>query len=81
MNKKGAGFLGVIVALVIFMSGVLFIEHLETDITTTRIDLDCTNLSISDGTKLQCLVVGITVPYYFVLLLSLAGGFITEILT
>jgi len=81
MNKKGAIFLGCIVALMIFLAGTLFIEHFKSDITTARTDLSCSNpTTISDGTKVLCLMMDGLVPYYILVFLSLVGGFVMEAL-
>ena len=77
MNKKAGIFVGVIVAVFLFMAGILFVEHLKTDVTVARTDLDCSNVAgISDGTKLLCLVVGGAIPYFIILLISVIGGWI-----
>lgn len=76
MNKKGNMFLGIILGLIIYISGVLFIPFITDDVTTTRNDLNCTNSSISDGNKLSCLAVDIVVPYIIWFFVSIAIGFI-----
>lgn len=78
MNKKGASMLGIVLGLFIFMMGVLFIPFITDDITTSRVDLDCTNTSITDGTKLTCLGIDIVIPYLIWLFVSLAMGLMTE---
>lgn len=60
----------------IFIMGVLFIPFVTDDITTTRTSLDCTNTSISSGTKLTCLGVDIVVPYLIWFFVSLLAGFV-----
>jgi hypothetical protein len=82
MNKRGAAFLGIITAIIIFMAGALMIEHYKDTITSTRTTLDCSNYTgISDGTKLVCLEIDLLLPYFILTLLSIAGGFIAETLT
>lgn len=82
MNKRGSLFLGAIVALVVFMSGVLFIQFLQDTVTDARIDLDCsTPADITDGTKLLCLIIGGAIPYYIIAFISIAVGFIAEKIT
>jgi len=79
MNKNAGLFLGVIVAIMVFMAGVLFVEFIKDDVTQTRVDLSCsTPDSITDGTKLLCLVIGGTVPYYIIAFLSIVVGFISD---
>ncbi len=82
MNKKAQAtfFIGVVIGLFVFMNGVFFIEHFKTDITQERINLDCASPSlISDGTKLLCLGLDTQVPYYILVLVSIAVGFIPEL--
>lgn len=76
MNKRGSAILGIVIGIIIYMFGVLFIPFITDDITTTRADLDCTNSSISDGSKLACLEVDIVVPYLIWFFISLLLGFI-----
>lgn len=74
MNKKGSAFFAVVLGLIVFMIGVLFIEHLGTDIVSARIDLSCSSAgSISDGNKFTCLLVDTVVPYFILVLLSLTA--------
>jgi len=79
MNNKGQSLaLGIMSALFVFIVGMLIINFLMPEVSTTRIDLNCDNASaISDGTKLLCLAVGTTIPYWILLIFSIAIGFIT----
>lgn len=77
MNRRGESiFLGIISGIVVFMFGVLFVNFLGTDITTSQssTNLDCTNSSITDGTRLNCLGTDIIVPYYFIILIAVSVG-------
>ena len=77
MNKKGQTiFMAVIIAMMIFFVGVITVNFLKDDITTTRTNLDCTNPSISDGAKVTCLGIDGLVPYFIIVFLSAAGGLI-----
>lgn len=77
MNRKGGGFFfGITIGIFIFIVGVLLIPFFTDDITTVRTSLDCTNMSISNGTKLTCLQIDLLVPYLIVFFVSLAGGII-----
>lgn len=79
MNIKGEGLMLVlIITVTVFVFGVLFVNFVMDDITTTRNDLDCNNAgnNISDGTKVACLITDGTIPYFVVLVVSLAGGLI-----
>lgn len=75
MNKIGGGvFFGVTIAIFVFIIGVLFIPFITDDITTTRVNLDCTNTSITGGTMLQCLQIDLAIPYLIWFFVSLAAG-------
>lgn len=78
MNKKGGMFLAVAIALLVYITGVLFIPFIVDDVDTARADLDCSNTSISGGTKLTCLQVDLVVPYLIWFFISLALGFIVD---
>lgn len=75
-NKKGNIFFGFMIGIFIWIMGMLIFPFLTDDITTTRTDLDCTNTSISDGTKLSCLTVDVVAPYFIWFLISIAVGFV-----
>jgi len=86
MNKIGqarAGSMGtaIIVALFLFIVGLMSINFITTEVTTARASvtgLDCANVAgISDGNKLTCLAVDLVVPYFIILIFSAAGGYIT----
>lgn len=82
MDRRGQlGTLGfsVIVAVMLFMVGMLTINLLTPQIDQTRLDLSCsTPGSISDGTKLTCLITDGVIPYFFVIVMAAAGGFVTN---
>jgi len=76
-NKKGNAFLGVAIAIFIFVMGVLFIPFFADDITTTRTLLDCTNVDgITDGAKLMCLNIDLLIPYFIWFIISCAFGYL-----
>ena len=80
MNNKGQSMgLAIVMAITIFIVGMLCINFVKMGITTARdaSNLNCADSTISDGTKLTCLVVDIVVPYFFVLIFSVAGGIIS----
>jgi len=68
--------LGVVFAIFFFMAGMLIIPFIKDNVTDSRTEIQCTNSSISDGAKLTCLVVDTGVPYFILMILALAGGFI-----
>ena len=75
MNKKGqAIFVGIMIAIMVFITAIVLIEPLKEVITTGRSVgyLDCTNTSISVGTKATCILVDLWL-FYFVGVV-IAGG-------
>lgn len=76
MDKKGNYFLGVVLAVFIWIFGILFIPFVIDNIDITRVGLNCTDLTISFGTKLLCLSIDGIVPYMIWLLVSLVLGLI-----
>lgn len=80
MNKKGQLGISIIVAIMIFMTGIILINILKPEITTARSSnaLDCSNSSITDSTKLTCLVFDLGIPYFIVIVLSATGGMVVS---
>ena len=80
MNNKGQSLgLSIMSALFILIIGLTFVNLLMPEITQFRTDMSCGSpLTISDGTKLMCLVTDATVPYWIVLVFSVSIGLITE---
>lgn len=77
MNKKGQVGIAIIGAIMIFMVGMLTINILKPEITIARgaTGLDCANVTnISDGTKLTCLAVDFSLPYFILIIFSATGG-------
>ena len=77
--------IAIIIAITIFIVGMLSVNFLKPEITRARdaTHLDCSNTAdfpagISDGTKLTCLVVDVVVPYFIVIIFSVAGGLLTS---
>lgn len=67
--------LSLLFGLILFIFGILFVNFIIPDVTTFRTELSCSSpTSISDGTKLTCLLGDGVVPYFIVLLISTAGG-------
>ena len=86
MKSKKAQTMGIaiVIAITIFIVGMLCVNFIKPEITRARgADyLDCENTAafpegISDGTKLTCLAVDVVVPYFIVIIFSVAGGLIT----
>lgn len=76
MNKRGSIFFGFAIALIIYVSGVMFIPFIVDDISTTRTALDCTNTSITGGVMLTCLTVDLVNPYLIWFFISVALGYL-----
>ena len=75
MNKKGqAIFVGIMIAIMVFITAIVLIEPLKESIILGRSAdyLDCTNTSISTGTKATCILVDLWL-FYFVGV-CMAGG-------
>lgn len=82
MNKKGSGLgIAIIVAIMFFIIGLMAINYITPEVTRTRLPntgLDCANAtSISDGNKLTCLAVDLAVPYFILLVISAAIGYVS----
>ena len=76
-GKRGNIFFGVVLGLMIFISGVIFLPFITDDITTTRTALSCTDAeNITGGTMLMCLLVDTIAPYFIWFFISVALGFI-----
>lgn len=80
MNTKGQGLiLAVVMAVMIFMAGMLLTNFLKGEVTSARSSLtglDCNNSTISDGNKVTCLGVDLVIPYFIWAVISVAGGII-----
>ncbi len=76
MNKKGGLFLGLMFMFIFFIFGMLMLPYMKDGATEMRTDVQCTNSSISDGAKVTCLLGDSSVPYFIVIIMMLAGGFV-----
>lgn len=74
MNNRGQNLLlALLTAVMIFVAGMLIMNHVLDDISLTRtVGLDCSNPNISDGTKVTCLGVNIIAPLLIIVIVSLA---------
>lgn len=79
-GKKGNLGIAVIVAIMIFLIGLPIVNILkpEVDVARGSSGLDCSNVSISDGTRLTCLGVDLVIPYFLLIVCSAAGGFVAS---
>lgn len=81
MNKKaqmGLGF-AIVVAIVIFMIGMINVNFIKDEVTRARgsTQMNCSDSTISDGSKLTCLLIDLVVPYFIIIIVATAGGLIT----
>ena len=78
MNSKGQSLLFAIIgAVMIFMAGMLFLNHVMDDVTLSRtVGFNCDDSTISDGTKLTCLGIDLVIPILIISIVSLSGGLI-----
>ena len=83
MNRKGQTLgMTVLFAIFFFLFGSLFLNFFPSLVDNARIDLNCTAANtISDGTKVLCLMVDGFMPYLIWCILSVIGGFIASRLT
>ena len=73
-GKRGSIYLGLAIALFLFITGVLILPFVTDDVTSTRTALNCAGAGISAGTKLSCLFVDSLTPYYIFFFTTLALG-------
>ncbi len=81
MNKKGSLGIAILTSVFIFIIGMAIINLILPEVTDFRTNLNCAEAdSISDGTKLLCLVGGVIVPYWILLVLSITvGGIVSRL--
>ena len=75
-NKSGSALVTIVVAVAFFMFGILIVGLLMPDVAITRSsdNLDCSNMSISDGNKLACIGADIAIPGFIITILLISGG-------
>jgi len=78
MNKKGQTMpLAILSAIAIFIVGLMFVNFIMPEVTNFRTGMDCVNAeSIRDGAKILCLIGDAVVPYFIIVIVSLAVGVI-----
>jgi hypothetical protein len=76
MNKRGQNLLfAIITGIMIFIAGMLILNHVMADVTLARsVGLDCSNVDISDGTKLTCFGVDLVIPILILTIVSVSLG-------
>lgn len=80
MNRTGQTMLlGIMLSVFFFMIAFVFIAPLSQIVEDARdsSQLDCSNSSISDGSKATCLITGVMLPYFIGVVLAVAAGLIT----
>ena len=77
MNKKGNVFASVMIVIILFMIGMIVVNFYKPLVDTARTDLTC-SAPATDGTKVMCLLVDFVIPYFIVLVFSIAGGIIAD---
>jgi len=78
-SKKGSIYMTIVMAIMLFMIGMIVVNFLKEPITDARTSINCDDSSaITDGSKLLCLNLDITLVYFIVLILSIAGGSILD---
>jgi hypothetical protein len=79
MNRIGQMGLGLLSFIGVVIVGLVFVNFLMPEVSTFRVDLQCSNAAgISDGTKLLCLVGDAVIPYVIILIFALGVGAITS---
>lgn len=75
-SKRGQTLMvSILSAIFIFIIGLMTINFIMPEVTQARTDLNCASAStITDGTKLLCLVIDTTVPYWILLIFSVLIG-------
>ncbi len=76
-NKKGTVYTVALISLILFMVGMTLINFIKPEVATVRSQLNC-DAPATDGTKLMCLNIDLALLYFIVLVLSIAGGVITD---
>lgn len=78
-NKKANMYSVILLTFILFMVGMTVANFLKSPIDDARSSLNCNSAgSITDGTKLMCLNIDITMVYFIVLVCSIAGGVILD---
>ena len=77
-KKSQTAVIGIMIGVFVFMLAMVFIDPLSDVISESRAagQLDCANVSISDGMKLTCLMVDLILPYFIGVVIAIAGGYL-----
>lgn len=76
MNSKGQSLIfAIMTAVVIFMAGMLILNHLMADVSIARtIGISCDDTTISDGAKVTCIGIDFLIPILIVAIVSTSVG-------
>ena len=75
MNKKANLGIAIITSIFVFIVGFAALNLLLPEVDTFRIDMHCDSAGdITDSTKLLCLAVDLAIPYWIIIILSVAVG-------
>ena len=77
MNKKGNVYSVVLISFILFAVGMIMVNFIKPLVADTRTELNCSSPA-TDGTKIMCLNVDIALIYFIIIVMSLAGGIITD---
>lgn len=74
-NAQGF-FIIIVISLFLFIMGVMVLNIVKDDIPaiTSVSGLNCDDTTISDGKKLTCLTLDLTIPYLALTIFSITGG-------
>lgn len=88
MNKKGqVMIMSIIVGIMIFVSGMIFLNFIKIEVEDARnetlangqMGYNCDNSTgLTAGEQITCLVIDSVIPYYIIIIVSFAGGVITD---
>ncbi len=76
MNKRGSMIFGITIGIFIYIMGVLMLPFIIDDIDTARDAFSCSDTTITDGNKINCLITDLTIPYFILFFVSLLLGFV-----
>ena len=76
INKRGSMIFGITIGIFIYIMGVLMLPFIIDDIDTARDALNCSDSTITDGNKINCLITDTTIPYFILFFVSLLLGFV-----
>lgn len=80
MNNRGQlAIVGLMIGIMAFLVGMITVGPLGDvmDEQRSASNLDCDNSSISDGSKMACLVLDLTIPYWIAIIFAMAGAYVT----